>query len=193
MIITIHGTHGSGKSTAVRKVIDHFPSKEVIMRYPRRRPFGYVLSHPDRSVPLIIPGHYDTPCGGCDSIPVVDDTYHFIGQEAEKGNDVLFEGILAQHSTGNLLSLAPWKPIVLVLKISDQEATEAVVDRRLARGNIKPFNPENVIKENAGIKRRIPKLKDAGFDVRWVSREEAVTTCLELLRVGVCLANQAPS
>ena len=182
MIVTIHGTHGSGKSTVVRRVMEYFPNRKELMRHPRRRPLGYILSTEDSPVPLFIPGHYETPCGGCDTISAVDDAYNLIRTYADNRTNVLFEGILAQHSTRNLLSLKPWNPVVLILNVSDDDAVAAVTQRRKERGDERPLNPSNIISENRSIKNRVPKLKDAGFDVNWVDRDEAVALCLRLLR-----------
>lgn len=181
MIVTVHGTHGSGKSTVIRKVMERFSNREELQRYPRRRPIGYLLSNHHAN--LFIPGHYETPCGGCDTIPVVNDVYGLIRIYARNGCNVLFEGILAQHSTPNLLSLKEWKPVVIVLDVSNDEAYAAVQGRRRERGDERPLKPDNIIKENASIKKRIPKLKDAGYDVRIVKRDAAYDEVINLLKV----------
>ena len=93
MIINVRGTSGSGKTTLVRKVMDLYPGKFKIYTKDRKRPLGYLLTRPGgRSLFLV--GHYETDCGGCDTITSINKVYEVVEEAAAAGHDVLYEGLL---------------------------------------------------------------------------------------------------
>jgi hypothetical protein len=180
MIINVRGTHGSGKSTIVRKVMSYYDRIHEIRKQGRTRPFAYELNSANHN--LYVPGHYETPCGGCDSIGLVNDYYEKIALYAKNNWDVLFEGILAQHSGPNTRKLiATFKYCICVINVSIEEATQAVNERRQLRGNFKPFDPRNVIKEHEDVIRKAKQLKEIGVPVFIGNREEVKNEVLRLL------------
>lgn len=94
MIIQLRGTSGSGKSTIVKHVMQRFPRIVKLHREGRRQPIGYLCGD-DKGLRLQIIGHYETACGGCDTITSLDDVYQQVTQAATFGYDVLYEGIMA--------------------------------------------------------------------------------------------------
>lgn len=191
MIISVRGTHGSGKSTLVRKVMEHYSVREEITRPNRRRPMGYLLfnRHGDTydENRLAVPGHYETACGGCDSIPVVEDMYDFIRTYARQGADVLYEGILAQHyALKKFLTFSEFSLTVLVL---DTPVEQCITDTLSRRGETtderKAKITETIRSEYRNVQRGAERLRQNNIDVRFVNREEALTLCLYLLKVPV--------
>ena len=89
MIINLRGTHGSGKSTIVRNVMGTYTDCTEILGVGRKRPWGY-LCKKDGLKDLFIPGHYETACGGCDTISIVEEAYDLIKRHASEGRNVLF-------------------------------------------------------------------------------------------------------
>jgi energy-coupling factor transporter ATP-binding protein EcfA2 len=187
MIVNVRGTHGSGKSTLVREVMSLYPDRQEVRKAIRRRPLGYILWRPERyeDFPAVfVPGHYETPCGGCDTITVVNDAYHVIGEHASLGYDVLFEGILAQHSGPQLRKLNerfPGKLRVVVIDISDEEAIAAVQSRRAEAGKEPLENTDNIVKENRGARKSVEKMQELGIPVWLLSRADALGKVKELL------------
>jgi len=69
-VIQIRGTSGSGKSTLVRQVMGLYYEKQPLFKRGRKQPIGYILTHPD-TPSLFVPGHYESACGGLDTISKV--------------------------------------------------------------------------------------------------------------------------
>ncbi len=174
MIINIRGTHGSGKSTLVRRVKEMYGDGAVAqMLAGRKQPFGYMCRAPGLRQ-LYIPGHYVGPCGGCDSISSIESIFDSVRTAAESGVQVLFEGIVAQHSAGRLLDLHMIHPVkVIALSTSQEECIESVVQRRAERGQTEEFDPKNVIKEFKSVLSSSRRLTNDGLPVEFMSREEA--------------------
>ena len=104
MIINLRGTSGSGKSTVVRRVMEKYSQASTGAINPqfsdgRKQPIGYACLPPDADVqPLWIPGHYETACGGCDTLKTVDQVYKEVTSAAELSYSVLFEGLMIQEA-----------------------------------------------------------------------------------------------
>lgn len=184
MITNIRGTHGSGKSTIVRRLLDQLPEVMVYRRPDRKRPLAYIAV-PEK---LVILGHYETPCGGCDSIPKTDEVFELIQQYHTQKYDVLFEGILAQHATPRLLQLAKSAVPVTAIILTTPLITclEAVRQRREERGVTAPLKTDtrgrtNIEKEYHSVRNAIPRLKAAGIRVLELDRDAAFQHCEELV------------
>lgn len=98
-IVSIRGTHGSGKSTVVTTLMSQFPVQPI--PGPKKRPTGYVVDLP-LNRHLYIPGPYDTACGGCDAIQPYSDIIPRLQWALDQGFDVLFEGALVSSSYGTI-------------------------------------------------------------------------------------------
>lgn len=183
MIVNIRGANGSGKSTLVRKILDLHESTEIRTE-GRSRPAGYLCkSQRPGCDKLLIPGSYETPTGGCDTLPNAELIYGMVTSAAEAGSDVLFEGIVAQHNTTKLLEICrDHRVIVIVLTTSQDDCVAAVRQRRIARGDDRPLDPKNVIKEWRSVQSSTNRLYQNGATVLRLDREEAFTRCLALLR-----------
>lgn len=71
MIIQIRGTSGSGKSTAMRFLIALLGTEEAIYSPGRKAPMAYWYP----GYKTMVMGHYQTACGGCDTIGSARETY----------------------------------------------------------------------------------------------------------------------
>lgn len=182
MIINVRGTHGSGKSMVVRRYLKLFWEDRVdILHVPdRARPFGYHCRRSDGKMTAIL-GSYESTCGGCDTIPQIETVYSEVKKQVALGHDVLFEGILAQHSAGRLLELQPLGLIVVVLTTPLETCIEAVRQRRLKRGDDRPFDPKNVIKEHRSVESSTRRLTASGVVIRHFGRDEAFSFVAENL------------
>jgi len=136
MIINIRGTSGSGKSTLVRRVMEHPSYGEATNHYMkgRKQPLGYIFPRKD-GPDLAIVGHYETACGGCDTINKMENIFRLVRISHMAGNDVIFEGLLisadvnrtqALHDEGLPLAIVGLDKVPLDLCL------ESVNGRRLA-------------------------------------------------------------
>lgn len=180
MIINLRGTNGSGKSTIVRQVMAHFEMKPVF-KETRRQPIGY---HSDK---LWVVGHYETECGGCDTISSLDDVYGEVSLAALKGYNVLYEGIMASGEYRRCVALKKSGQDVLAigLKVPIDVCIEAIKERRARREMTKPLDTARTIRRNREVNSMMEHLKICGVKTQWMTREEALDHCLSLLGVDV--------
>jgi len=194
VVINVRGTSGSGKSTLVRSVMERYKSRTPILQEGRRQPIGYALhnSPPMETVhselpakffrsadpqmkPLWVVGHYETPCGGGDTIPDLDDVYNEVVQAANHGYDVLFEGLIVQSDVNRLIELSQsQKVLVIGLTTSLEECLAGVRARRAARGDERPLNPKNTESKYKTVPKTLARLRAAGVEVLELSREAAL-------------------
>lgn len=199
MIINIRGTSGSGKSTVVRKIKDCYFESEPIMVEGRRQPIGYMLSRV-WGKRLFLAGHYETACGGCDTITSIDQIYELVRQYHNDETDVLFEGLLisaevnrttALHTDGlPLLVVGMNTPLDICLSSINTRRQEAFIAKTAIaearnegrkkprpmpkeKGEVNPRNTESKFKATETTMRR---LLEAGVRAEWHDRDSAVQT-----------------
>jgi hypothetical protein len=180
--INIRGTGGAGKSHLVRLVMERYAEKIPSYIEGRKRPISYVCTRPNgRS--LFVPGHYETPTGGCDTLKTVNDVYDRVRQGATDGHDVLFEGIMVGDDVTRCVALSEIeKVLVIALNTSLEECLASIQSRRDTRGDDRPLSPRRTTDRHHLLRRGgVPRLKDGGVDVRWLSRSEALAVCLQEL------------
>jgi hypothetical protein len=201
MIINIRGTSGSGKSTLVRKVMECYPIKSRVKEEGRKQPIGYILAKALHK-PLALVGHYETDCGGCDTINNMDDIYNRVRLADKAGYDVLFEGLLISADANRAVALHTDALPVLVIALNTPleqclasvnqrrreawerriEAINAENDALDAAGRkLRPVpeykgdvNPKNTMSKFAGVKSSMKRLEAAGVANVWLSRDEAL-------------------
>lgn len=180
-VVNIRGTHGSGKSTVVRRVLELLGDQVPEHVDGRTRPISY-LCHSGR---LRVLGHYETPTGGCDTISKSEKTYELMRVSTLSGVNVLFEGILAQHSTGRLVELIKSTTDVdykiVVLSTSLEECIASVKKRRDDRGVVGDFDPRNVTREYKSVLSSTRRLEHDGVRVLRLDRESAFRDVCEIL------------
>lgn len=175
-IINIRGTSGSGKSTLVRSLIQAFRGQPIIGA--RGKIQGYVLDNGTRVV-----GSYENPCGGCDAVPTQDEVCDLVQRFAAEGN-VVFEGLLVSglfsryNSLADQLALRGHHTIFGFLSTPIEECISRVQERRMRRGNSKPFSPVNTIAKFHAVVSTSAKLSAAGKDVRTLPHDRSA---LEML------------
>lgn len=98
MIINIRGLSGSGKSTAVKKIMDLYTDCQVVLKN-NKRPLAYKLTGYGNN-PLIVIGAYDdsSHTAGCDTIPYNDQVFLLVRHYDSLGYDVLYEGMIHSMS-----------------------------------------------------------------------------------------------
>ena len=158
MIINIRGTHGSGKSTIVRQLIERYSASKVGDN--PRKPIGYRMNTPFGKLQVI--GSYETACGGCDGIQPYALIWPMV-VEAAKLAHVVFEGALVSSSYGNIGRASEVYGDQFVFAFLDtpiEVCLERIVARRLAKGNLKPLDPKNTKHKYDSIIGSIKKIRD---------------------------------
>lgn len=202
IVINIRGTGGSGKSTLVRSVVAGYPEHARIMQEKRRQPLatchwfkdarrldgsGLYEERPDS---LLVPGHYETACGGCDTIKTVDAVYEMVrAASLVDGNSVLYEGIMVMDDVTRAVALdadlkrVGSRLVVVYLNTPIEECLAGIRARREAGGNEKPLSEKNTRDRMARQVKILQRLRDAGVEVKRLSRDEGLTEVRRLLGV----------
>lgn len=174
MIIQIRGTSGSGKSTAMRQVMERLGKWKPVYVPGRKQPMYYV--HETRSIMVL--GHYEVDGGGCDNIGSAAKVYELI-QSTQLSDVVLCEGLLLSEDTKWTQQLQDVHVIYLSTPI--ETCISQIKSRRLKAGNEKPLNESNTRNRVNVIERSKLKLTVLGTKCYSLSFQPAVKKVLELI------------
>lgn len=186
MIVNIRGTGGAGKSTAVKAVMLRYGVVTPVHVEGRRRPVGYVC---ERAVmgsgsSLFVVGHYETACGGGDTIKTPSEVFELARRYSSDGLDVLFEGIISQDDVRRTVELSKdYDLTVVVLTTTLADCLAGIEARRAARGDSRPLDPSNTESRARRLAGHVRRLREAGVRVLEESRETAVERVAALLRL----------
>lgn len=188
MIIQIRGTSGSGKTTLVKRIMGLYESKVRVMVPGRKQPLGYILPHPDGGRSLFLVGHYETACGGCDTIPSYDRNIEIVREAHAAGYDVLFEGLLISGETRRCIELhtdgLPYSCYALDTPLD--VCVASINDRRRQKNPDKPdVNPVNTENKYKTVQSAMRKLEAAGVPVAWGERTLLLHQIARILGVGI--------
>jgi hypothetical protein len=182
VLIQLRGTSGSGKSTAMRKIMSSLVGLEPHHVPRRKAPLFYIT--PKFYLPrTVVLGHYETPCGGCDTIGSARQVYELISTFPHDV-DVLCEGLLLSEDTKWTSQLVAdgWDVRVLFITTPVERCLEWIKARRLDAGNEKPLNPSNTVNRVKVIERARNKLSASGIIVRRCSADQSIKIVLNWLR-----------
>ena len=167
VILRLSGTFGSGKTTAVRKFIEDYPS-ETLMGGKKIMGYRIDLTSLDVEKPLFIVGKYDNVCGGTDSINTQLEVAERIIKAHALGH-VLYEGALVSASGlgGKVTQITEETgcTVYAFLDTPQDKCIDRVINRRLTAGNTKEFNPKNLIAKFGGVIACRQHVTEAGFRV----------------------------
>lgn len=186
MIINVRGTSGSGKSTLVRRVMDQYKGFRMRVKAEKRRqPFGYLCYRKGAGRQLFVLGHYESPCGGCDTIKTYDEIFHTIRISHDAGHDVLFEGLLLSTDTKHIMKLADEykdKHLIIGLDVPVDECLASVNARRRAKKpDAEPVNPKGTRAKHRTNQRAMARFLICGLKAEWHTRDSAFDRiCKEL-------------
>lgn len=176
-IVSIRGTHGSGKSTVVRKILDKYPHGEITEAAmtasgkPKTRTVGYVVQlTPEQQ--LLVVGPYHTACGGCDAVQPYSDIWEIVYTYGLSMNrHVLLEGALVSSSYGTIgknMSECSHDAVFAFLDTPLERCLERIKQRRAAKGNYEPLNPHNTAVKFENVARTKGQMAKLGSNVRIV-------------------------
>jgi len=191
VIINIRGTSGSGKSHLVREIMALYGHKSPMMWPERKRPAGYLLHREwwqERGRRLYIAGHYETACGGCDTLPSLNHVYAMVREAHSLGHDVLYEGVIVTSDVARVIKIHQEQIPIAVIGLNTplETCVAGVQSRRDARGDEREFNPRNTEAKMVTNVRGMEKLQAAGVDARWRSRAQALEDVRSLLGWSSC-------
>jgi len=184
MIIQLRGTSGSGKSTAVRRIMEGFVAGSNARFDPvyvakRKQPLYYEYGE-EPETRVIVLGHYESPCGGCDTIGSAREVFELIESIQCKARFVICEGLLLSEDTKWSVQLKNLRVLFLTTPI--ERCLAQIKSRRAEAGNEKELDPRNTVNRVATIERARGKLLEAGVDCRRCSPEQAPKIVLSWLR-----------
>jgi len=160
MIVSLRGTHGSGKSHIVRQILQRYSAQPESVD-KKGRPVNYVMQLANGSS-LYVVGCYVNACGGCDAIQPYSEIWPRIERFAELGH-VLFEGALVSSSYGNIGRATERYGSECVFAFLDtplEVCLTRIQTRRTARGDLRPIDPKNTKGKLDSIWKSIPKIRD---------------------------------
>jgi Fe-S cluster assembly ATPase SufC len=197
-ILNIRGTNGSGKSTAMRLLMERLGRSTKFEIDGKEA--GYRFTHPDPlQGNILVLGKYATACGGLDasfSYPgAADDVIFFLDELAQHGH-VVAEGVVAMGSygIGRLQTFAEAQTtkrnhVIFALMdtpldvcISRCEARRS--EKAAAKGKEpKPLNPENLKSKWDSNHKDLAKLKALGLDTRLIPYQDPLPLLLDWLGI----------
>ena len=184
MIINIRSTHGGGKSTIVKQLMEKF-NAEPLQAPTDKKPQGYVMKTPYGELRVV--GSYETACGGCDGIQPYDLIWPRVELYAEHGH-VIFEGALISSSYGNIGRASEKYGndfVFCFLNTPLDICLDRIKKRRAAKGNEKPLDPKNTKVKFDQVEKQYERFRDE-FKRRTVMLDyrKPLPTLLGLLKNG---------
>lgn len=198
MIINIRGTSGSGKSTLVREAMSWYRRKEPVHVAGRKQPLYYKLwlfpeegpsSSRGKAPDLVVLGHYEASCGGCDTISSTDTMFDLVYEASALAENVMFEGLLISADVNRCVDLHQTFGAqgfeVLAIDLPLEDCLASVNARRRAKDPTKPdVNPANTESKWKGVRASLERLRAAGVNVQHLPRE-ACEARLATILLGV--------
>jgi len=178
-LVNIRGCNGSGKTTIVRRFLDKLPTQSLGGRPDK--PVGYKVDASGWGIqaPVFIVGSYENTCGGADGIKTQEEIAERIVQALPYGH-VIVEGLLMSKSSdkGHTAPIIrDHNGIFAFLDTPWDVCLDRVLNRRLAAGNDKEFDPEKTMRMAYKQCHRSAELLTAagGYDVRWLDWQDPIT------------------
>lgn len=185
-IVNFRGTSGSGKTTLVHRVMSLYLDRKPVHIEGRKQPLYYTLTHPGRGRDLAVLGHYETACGGCDTITELDEIFALAKRLARDGFDVLMEGLLVSGEIIRTAQLSQeLRLYVLTLNTPIDDCVANINKRRVARGVEEPVRPKNTIAKDKTVRRVMERLKTEAecSQLMWGNADELYERAREIFNV----------
>ncbi len=186
-VINLRGNHASGKTTIVRKILQHFPSKPIFGALGPRMPEAYICD--TKAKPLYVIGPYNVPgMAGCDYVTMrgMALMLELLDKYTAKG-DVLYEGVLlsvriSAPTVGKWLLEHKDDVLILILDTTLDQC-EAALKERQEKSAYRPGKDDKLLQvQQKQFERVKQNLKDQGFRIEYVSRDDASSRIVECLK-----------
>lgn len=186
VIINVRGTSGSGKSHLTRRVMELYTQRTPFRQKDekRKQPLGYICTRPGWR-PLVVIGHYETACGGCDTISGYERTFDMIREAHRQGNNVYFEGLLLSGDRKFTTQLFETHKTLHIIALDTpiEQCIESINARRREKkgDDAPPVKEENTRSKHKTLLKLMPEFVSLGISAEWKSREDAFIRIQELL------------
>lgn len=192
-IVSIRGTHGSGKSSIVTKIMGKY-NAEPFFNGCGEKPklVGYHVGLPTGKT-LFVVGPYKTACGGCDAIQPYSEIIPLVREAVDWGEDVLLEGALVSSSygsVGHMMNEYAPDSVFAFLDTPLEECLARIARRRAAKGNFEPVNPKNTTVKFDNVARTKDQMARLGSAVRIVDIDHRAPVKAVLKLFGVSLRKE---
>lgn len=192
-IVSIRGTHGSGKSSVVTKIMAQYGANEFFSMHGDKRVLeGYFVELPAGKT-LYVVGPYRTACGGCDAVQPYSEIIPRVREAADHGNHVLLEGALVSSSygsVGHMMNEYAPDAVFAFLDTPLEECLARIARRRAAKGNFEPVNPKNTTVKFDNVARTKDQMARLGSAVRIVDIDHRAPVKAVLKLFGVSLRKE---
>jgi hypothetical protein len=148
---------------------------------------GVLIGYHLQTLECAVIGPYNKVCGGCDAVKTQEEICQRVRLFNSTYGKVILEGSLVGHTFQRYSDLAHelGDYTFMFLNTPLKRCIQRVEDRRAARGNTKPFDPKNVIKDWHCTQNKLPqKFEEAGHQVVIVQWERSVEVVTELIKGG---------
>jgi hypothetical protein len=147
----------------------------------RRKPLYNTATRGSRQLAVI--GHYETECGGCDTIKTPDCLFYLIELAAVQGYDVLWEGLLMSMDFKRTVPLSKrHRTLIIGMDVPLDVCLDSINQRRWSKNPDKPAVPvDNTTRKWHGTRQTIRRLADAGLETVWLDRDGTVERALKEL------------
>lgn len=183
IVINIRGCNGSGKSTAVARLMKKLGVAKTL-KDKKGKVWAYKLKS---KPPTYVLGRYETACGGCDTMKTLDQVCARVWHLQRFGN-VIFEGVIISTVGQRWVDLAHDCQAQFIFAILDtplKKCIHRVYKRREEKGTAGTFK-ESLVKDKYKVvhknSRRI--LEKGGMDVRLLPHKKPVGTLLKWLHLS---------
>lgn len=166
----------------MRRVMETLEDCTPIFIGGRKRPYYYEAKA--GSLRVLVVGHYDSQCGGGDTIGSARAIFDMIKELQSKpenaGATILCEGLLLSEDTKWTSQMK--NPKVYFLTTPLETCLKQIKSRRLEVGNDKPLNPANTENRVGVIERARGKLESLGVWCRRCPPNQCVKLIIDRLR-----------
>lgn len=182
-VIKLGGCNGSGKTTLARAFLERFKLQPILTQ--GRKVQAYGAEHKGQKYVLL--GSYATVCGGMDTISDKLVRLALIDKYAEPDTVLMFEGLITGKTYGAIgafseesAQFGSW--LYAFMGTPFEVCVERVLQRRQAKGNAAPFDPERTMRPTYGSCEGTARIAaERGHKVYTVDHAQTPETQLNLL------------
>lgn len=179
-LVYVHGTNGSGKSTLAREVIECAGGVAEIDDVPHALGRNKVTWTRKR---VALMGKYGNACGGLDGVQPYADAHHLMQHARNCAAKGVFAESLVTPGLQTCKDFAEYfdRTLFVLLDTPETICIANVLLRRGAKGNAKPYSPDNLYRKAKSARSWADNLERAGLNVKRLQYKQALAATLDAL------------